>query len=281
MCVHRGFSSVLLAPGKAPGIVMEAAEPEAAPAPKAAALTYVKGGDIQPKPDAQIKGGSVLSQIAAEGLNRLNNDDANPNLMMDSWATSTEPKNQADMMALAIKQNPTVKFWDPLNIISEDVKPETIGWFRHAEIKHGRVAMAAFVGYCFQSNGIVFPWNIQAPIDSPFDAGTSTLPVLSFADIAAAGSPADQWDALPTAAKWQIICVVGFLEVRRPRSPRLLSAAYRTHPTLTVAIGFCMPDLRSLLSRLRTDVERDVGCARDGRPEALCARRQAGLLPPV
>ena len=69
------------------------------------------------------------------------------------------------------------------------------------------------MGYCFQSNGIVFPWNIQGPIDSPFDAGTSTLPVLSFADIAAAGSPADQWDALPTAAKVQIICVVGFLEV--------------------------------------------------------------------
>ena len=54
---------------------------------------------------------------------------------------------------------------DPLNIVNEDTSPETIGWFRHAEIKHGRVAMAGFVGYCVHANGITFPWNIQAPLD--------------------------------------------------------------------------------------------------------------------
>merc|ERR1712078_511836 len=91
---------------------------------------------------------------------------------------------------------------DPLGIA--EPSPETIGWFRHAEIKHGRVAMAAFVGYCVQSNGIHFPWNIQ---------GWQGTPVVSFADIAAAGGPADQWDALPTAAKLQILGVVGFLEM--------------------------------------------------------------------
>merc|ERR1712174_667 len=35
----------------------------------------------------------------------------------------------------------------------------------------------------------------------------------SFGDIAAAGGPADQWDALPTAAKLQILVVIGFLEM--------------------------------------------------------------------
>merc|ERR1711972_896403 len=80
---------------------------------------------------------------------------------------------------------------------------------RHAEIKHGRVAMAAFVGYCVQSNGICFPWNLQAP----FGATLQDMPTISFADISAAGGPADQWDALPTAAKLQILGVIGFLEM--------------------------------------------------------------------
>merc|ERR1719271_2021418 len=59
------------------------------------------------------------------------------------WDTSTEPKNKADMVALAEKLNPVVGFWDPLKIITEETSPETIGWWRHAEIKHGRVAMRA------------------------------------------------------------------------------------------------------------------------------------------
>merc|ERR1719247_2839333 len=128
-----------------------------------------------------------------------------------AWDTSTEPKNVEDMIALATKQNPVVGFWDPLGIVTDETSPETIGWFRHAEIKHGRVAMAGFVGYCVHANGITFPWNIQAPL--PWTAVTSDLPAISFADISAAGAPGDMWDALPTAAKVQIGCVVGFLEM--------------------------------------------------------------------
>merc|ERR1719515_623918 len=69
---------------------------------------------------------------------------------------------------------------------------------RHAEIKHGRVAMAAFVGFVVQSNWH-FPWKLTGEI--------------SYDDIAAAGGPADQWDALPTNAKLQIILFVGLLEL--------------------------------------------------------------------
>ena len=132
------------------------------------------------------------------------------------WSSS-EIKDKAGLEALAKKLNPTVGLWDPLGIA--ETSPETIGWFRHAEIKHGRVAMAGFVGYCVHANGIHFPWNIQAPL--PWTSVTSDLPTISFGDISAAGSPGDMWDALPTAAKVQIICVVGFLEMHGENSVAL------------------------------------------------------------
>ena len=122
------------------------------------------------------------------------------------WSGSSEISTKSGMEELAKKLNPTVGFYDPLGIVGDDVMPETIGWFRHAEIKHGRVAMAAFVGYCVQANGIHFPWNIQGPFPSGLDT-------VSFGDISAAGGPADQWDALSTGAKLQILGVVGFLEM--------------------------------------------------------------------
>jgi len=122
------------------------------------------------------------------------------------WSSS-EIKDKAGLEALAKKLNPTVGLWDPLGIA--ETSPETIGWFRHAEIKHGRVAMAAFVGYCVQANGAHWPWNLQQPIGA-VNAG---IPTISFADISAAGGPADQWDALPSAAKIQILGAIGFLEM--------------------------------------------------------------------
>jgi hypothetical protein len=121
--------------------------------------------------------------------------------------TSGEISDKAGLEALAKKANPVVGYWDPLGI--GDTSKETIGWFRQAEVKHGRVAMAAFVGYCVQSNGIHFPGNIQGP----FGSTMADIPAVSYADIAAAGGPADQWDALPTAAKLQILGVIGFLEM--------------------------------------------------------------------
>ena len=124
-------------------------------------------------------------------------------------------ESKSDLEALAKGLNPTIGFWDPLNVAGASGSlygfnnEQTIAWYRQAEIKHGRVAMAAFVGYCVQANGIHFPWNLQAPI-GPLNAG---IPTISFGDISAAGGPADQWDALPSAAKLQIIGAVGFLEM--------------------------------------------------------------------
>eukprot|EP00554_Chaetoceros_debilis_P010486 CAMPEP_0194110414 /NCGR_PEP_ID=MMETSP0150-20130528/9683_1 /TAXON_ID=122233 /ORGANISM="Chaetoceros debilis, Strain MM31A-1" /LENGTH=197 /DNA_ID=CAMNT_0038799597 /DNA_START=144 /DNA_END=737 /DNA_ORIENTATION=- len=73
----------------------------------------------------------------------------------------------------------------------------TVGFLRQSEIKHGRVAMAAFVGYCVQSN-FIFPW--------PQHMDGSTGPSPDF-------SPEQQWDMIPEAAKWQIFGVIALLEV--------------------------------------------------------------------
>jgi len=124
---------------------------------------------------------------------------AQSSLVTRSVPAKMEITDKAGMESLAVKLNPSLGFWDPLSIVDSDVSPETIGWFRHAEIKHGRVAMAAFVGYCVQANGIHFPGLL--------DKGG-----VSYADISAAGSPGDQWDALPLAGKLQIIGAIGILE---------------------------------------------------------------------
>jgi hypothetical protein len=113
------------------------------------------------------------------------------------WSSS-EISDASGLKVLAKKLNPAVGFWDPLDIASKT--KEEIAWFRHAEIKHGRVAMAAFIGYTVQSLGVHFPGNLQ-----------QTPSTVTFADLSAMG-PADQWDALSSAGKLQILCFVGLLE---------------------------------------------------------------------
>jgi len=55
-----------------------------------------------------------------------------------------------DLVAIAEKSNPVLKYYDPLQLgtttIWGETNEATIGFLRHSEIKHGRVAMAAFVG---------------------------------------------------------------------------------------------------------------------------------------
>jgi len=109
-------------------------------------------------------------------------------------------ESKADLEVLAKKLNPIVGFYDPLNLAEAEFWGEsnesTIGFLRHAEIKHGRVAMFAFVGYIVHANGIKFPWAMQMD-GTPFPDNTN---------------PPALWDAISDDAKWQILSVIGFLE---------------------------------------------------------------------
>lgn len=108
---------------------------------------------------------------------------------------------KSDLEDLAVKSNPTVKYYDPLKLADENFWDQgndaTIGFLRHSEIKHGRVAMAAFVGYCVQSN-FHWPWAMTQAGDS-----------FPSTDL----SPESQWDAIPANAKWQIFTVIAALEI--------------------------------------------------------------------
>jgi len=109
---------------------------------------------------------------------------------------------QVDLKDLAKKQNPVLGYYDPLNLgqaeFWEQSNEATVGFLRHAEMKHGRVAMAGFVGYIIHENGIHWPWAIS-----------TSLPDYSWAE--GLSAPA-VWDALPMVAKYQIIGIIGFFE---------------------------------------------------------------------
>ena len=90
-----------------------------------------------------------------------------------------------------------IGFWDPLGATDLDFwgigNDATIGYLRHAEIKHGRVAMAAFLGFCVQSTPLVSGDHIILPY-SGYKAGLS---------------PPEQWDAIPLYGKLQIFTLIG------------------------------------------------------------------------
>jgi len=88
------------------------------------------------------------------------------------------------------------EIWDPLGI-SNTVSDEAMMWFRAAELKHGRVAMLASVGYLVGASGITFPGEIAKGV--------------SFASVNADGVY-NAWSNVPEAGKLQIVTIALALE---------------------------------------------------------------------
>lgn len=116
-------------------------------------------------------------------------------------AATSVSETKGDLEIIAGKANPFVRYYDPLNLADQDFwgkgNEATIAWLRQSEIKHGRIAMFAFVGYVVQSN-FVFPWA------QTLDGAPHPSPDLV---------PEAQWDAVPVGAKWQIFAVISMLEL--------------------------------------------------------------------
>lgn len=97
-----------------------------------------------------------------------------------------------------LKEPNTIEFgsvWDPLGLASMG-SDETIAWFRHAEVKHGRVAMAAFVGWWAVAVGARFPGELAH--------GTT------FASLPSKGLAA--WEAVPGWGKVQMLGLAALIE---------------------------------------------------------------------
>ena len=111
-------------------------------------------------------------------------------------ASSTALRADAKALVPDGIQAPT-GYFDPMGI-ADKVNDKTLLWFRAAEIKHGRVAMAAFLGCVVTGVGAHFP-------------GAVDLDGTSFASLAD-GDLFAAWDKMPADGKQQIVAAIGGIE---------------------------------------------------------------------
>ncbi|KAJ8603671.1 hypothetical protein CTAYLR_010035 [Chrysophaeum taylorii] len=93
-----------------------------------------------------------------------------------------------------------IGFYDPLGLADADFyglgNDGWIGFLRHSEIKHGRVAMAGFLGFCAQCTPLV----------------SGPHKILPYSGYVPGCTPQEQWDNIPLYGKLQIFVLIGMLE---------------------------------------------------------------------
>merc|ERR1719148_651261 len=87
-------------------------------------------------------------------------------------------------------------FWDPLGLVSDGDQAK-FDRLRYVELKHGRIAMLANVGYLVGASGLTFPGNIA-------------LDGTKFSDV---GPGFDALSTIPAGGFAQIFLLAGFLEL--------------------------------------------------------------------
>lgn len=101
--------------------------------------------------------------------------------------------------------------------ILEDAQPSALKWFQNAEIKHGRIAMVATIGFMVQKFGVHFPLYLGPSGSNAFSPDSSDAWLLSstsgvtFSDIAHA-APLDAIGMVPAAGWIQIFFAAGWFE---------------------------------------------------------------------
>merc|ERR1712072_639451 len=102
-------------------------------------------------------------------------------------------------------------YFDPLGL-ADMVDDAGLAWFRHAELKHCRVAMAATTGFLVNAFGIHFEGNVD-------------LHGTSFASLDDGGI-LNAWNALPQGGRDQILLTIGLIEFHSELSkPHVMKGA--------------------------------------------------------
>jgi hypothetical protein len=138
-------------------------------------------------------GAAVFGMIAAAaGVSTLRS--ARPSMQAEVALEEMPPVT----LEMGISEEFGSNKWDPLGL-SDTVGEGTLRWFRHAELKHGRVCMLAFLGWANQ----VFGGHFQGYFDLDKQVSFASLSKLDFFQA---------WYGIPEKGRLQIIFLIGLVE---------------------------------------------------------------------